>query len=159
MPATGGRGHAPANAREAEVVSQAWDAPRSHPANYGLYILDVLRTPRAIEENVMPMSGIEILDRRQHQACFLDFLAKGLEFGNRPKLLRIAGYSPGFILDASGLVMPRIGRALIEIVDQMNHHVRAACLPGKIVILAGQHVPVQPKAPLHKRFPIPDPKS
>src|ERR1700686_1275388 len=157
--ATRGRGHAPADACQAEVVSQDWNARVSHPANDGLHILDVLRTPRAIEENVMPVSRIEILDRRQRQACILDFLAEGLEFGNSPKFLRIAGHSPRLILGAGGLIMARIGRALVEIVDQMNHHMRAACLPREIVILARQHVAVQPQAHLHKRFPIPDPKS
>jgi len=69
-------------------------------------------------------------------------VAKSLEFGNGPKLFWVTGYPPRVILGSGWLAVARIGRALVEIVHEVNYNMGTACLPREIIVIARQHVPV-----------------
>ena len=114
----------------------------AHAANDGLHIFDVLRAQRAVEKNVVPVRRIEVLNCSKHQTGIFDLFAQPCQFGDRPKFFRIAGHAPGLILSAGWLIVARIASALLEIIDEVDHHVGASCLPREVVILARQHVPV-----------------
>ena len=51
--------------RQAEVVSQHRNSSFTHISNNRLYVFNVLGPARAVEKNVVPMCGIEILDGKQ----------------------------------------------------------------------------------------------
>ena len=93
-------GDAAADPGQAEVVAQNWNAGFAHAANDCFNLFDLLRALRAVQKNVVPVCGIEIFDRRQNQAGVFNLAAKCLQFRDRPKLFRIARYSPGLILSA-----------------------------------------------------------
>ena len=159
------RGHAPAHSGQTEVVSQHRNARVSQPPNECFYFFDLLRALRAIQQNVVPVRRIDIFNRSQDQSRIFDVAAEGLQFRDGPKFFWIAGEAPRFVLSAAGLIVPRIRRdlrrtwrcPLVEVIHQMHHHVRATGLARKIVIIARQHVPVEPESDLHSRFPIPPP--
>ena len=64
------------NAGQAEVVSEHRDSGLSHPPNNCPDLFDLLRTLRAVQQNVMPVRGVEILDGCQNQARVFNLLAK-----------------------------------------------------------------------------------
>ncbi len=97
---------------------------------------------RPVQKNVMPVRRVEIFDCRKRQAGVFDFSAKLFQFGDRPEFFGIAGHAPRFILSAGGLIVARIARALIEIIDQMHHYMGASRLAREVVIVARQHVAV-----------------
>ncbi len=115
-------GYAAADAGQAEVVAQNRNAGFAHAANDCFDLFDLLRALRAVEKNVVPVCGVEIFDRGQDQACVFNLAAKCLQFLDRPKLFRIARSSPGLVLPACGLIVARVRGALVEIVDQVDHH-------------------------------------
>ena len=155
--ASQGRGHAAADPSQAEVVAQHRDARFAHAANNGFDFFDLLRPLRAVEKNVVPVRGIEILDRRQNQARVFNLAAKIFQFLDRPKLFGIAGHSPGLIFRARRLIVARVRRALVEIVDQVDNHVSASGLAREVVVVARQHVAIKAKANFHRRLPMPAP--
>ena len=65
--------------------------------------------------------------------------------------------SPRLVLAARRLIVARIRRALVEIVDQVDNHMSAACLPREVVVIARQHVAVEAQANFHRRLPMPAP--
>src|SRR5579872_293091 len=151
------RSHTPAYASKTEVIAEHGNTRFAKPPNNSLNFLDLLRTSRTVEQNIVPVRWIKIFDRSQRQPSIFNFSAKGLEFLRDPKLIGIAGIAPGLVLRAAGLIVPRIGSALIEIIDQVSHDMRAAGLARKVIIIARQHVPVEAKPDLHNRFPMPAP--
>ena len=56
-------GYAAAYSGQTEVVAEYRNSGFAEAANNGLHFLDLLRTLRTIEQNVVPVRGIEILDR------------------------------------------------------------------------------------------------
>ena len=150
-------GDAAADTGQAEVVTQHRNARFAHPANNSFDFFDLLRPLRAVEKNVVPVCGIEILDGGQNQSRVFNLAAKCFQFLDGPKFLRIARYSPGLVLSARGLIVARVRRALVEIVDQVDNHVSASGLAREVVIVARQHVAIEAQANFHKRLPMPAP--
>ena len=105
----------------------------------------------------MPVRGIEILDGGEHQAGVFNFAAKLLQFIDRPEFLGIARNTPWLVFPARWLIVPRIDRAIVEIVDQVNHHMSAARLPREVVVIARQHVTIEAQSKFHRRLPMPAP--
>ena len=148
---------ASAHPRQTEVVAEHWNSRFAEAANDGLNFFDLLRALRAVKQDIVPVRGVEVFDRRENQPGIFNILAKTYEFGHSPKLVGVSSDSPGLVFRPAWLIVSGVGGTLIEIIHQMNHHVRAACLARKVVIIARQHVTVQPKTDLHKRFPMPAP--
>ena len=97
-----------------------------------------------VQQNVVPMRRIEVLDGCQFEPRRINFTTKCCQFRIRPKVVRVTGISPPvFVSDR--LIGPSICIRLGEIVYQMNNHVRAAALPGELVILRIELVPVKSK--------------
>ena len=119
--------------------------------------LDLLRPLRAIEKNVVPMCRVEIFDCCQDQSRVFNLAAKIRQFVDGPKLVGITRHSPRFVLPARWLVIARVRRALVEIVDQMNDHMSAAGLAREVIVVARQHVAIKAQANFHKRLPMPAP--
>ena len=102
-----------------------------------------------VEENIVPVGGVEVFDGFELEAGGLDLLADLGHLGRCPELVRIAGNAPRLVFTACGLVLVRIGLALTEIVDQMNDDVRAAGLNCEREVFVVQHVPVETKTEFH----------
>jgi hypothetical protein len=84
----------PADPGQAEVVSEDGNPRFAHSPDDGLDVLRVLGTLGAVEKNVIPVSGVEILDRRQHEPGTFDFRADSLQLMCGPQPVRIAGKPP-----------------------------------------------------------------
>src|SRR5579863_6389403 len=151
------RSHTPAYASKTEVIAEHGNTRFAKPPNNSLNFLDLLRTSRTVEQNIVPVRWIKILDRSQRQPSIFNFSAKSLEFLRDPKLIGIAGISPGLVLRVAGLVIPRIRSTLIEIINQVSHDMCTAGLAREVIIIAVQHMPVEAKPDLHNRFPMPAP--
>src|SRR5580704_6873617 len=54
-------GHTAAYASKTEVVPEYRNTSFAETANNGLHVFDLLRTLRAIEENIVPVRGIKVL--------------------------------------------------------------------------------------------------
>src|ERR1700677_536368 len=143
MPTAHSSGDTSYYARQTEDVPEHRNASLAQMANDGLDCLDLLRPLRAIEQNVVPVRGIEVLNRSQSQPGIFNFTAHRREFLGRPNLIWITRKSPGFILRTGGLVVTWVRRALIEIIDQVNHDVRTARLAREVVVIARQHMTIE----------------
>ena len=60
------------DAREAEVVAQAGNAGLAEQPDAVEHLLQLLLAPRPVEQDVVPVAGIEVLDRVQRQALGFD---------------------------------------------------------------------------------------
>src|SRR5208282_3709381 len=56
------RSYTAAYACQTEVVAEYRNAGLAETANDGLHFLDLLRTLRTIEQNIVPVRGVEVLD-------------------------------------------------------------------------------------------------
>ena len=106
----------------------------------------------AVEQDVVPVGGIEVFNGLKLEARGFNLLAKGDELGGGPEAFGIAGHAPGLVFAAGGLVLGGVGFALPEVVDQVNNDVRAASLNGEGVVLVVQHVPVKTETKFHVRL-------
>ncbi len=59
-----------------EIVAHDRDPRLPHPAQDRLHVLDVLRALRAVEQDVVPVRGVEVLDRLELEAGGLDVAAE-----------------------------------------------------------------------------------
>ena len=57
-------------------------------------VLHVLGAPGAVEENVVPVGGVEVFDAFELEAGSLDLLAECDQFGGGPEFVGIAGDCP-----------------------------------------------------------------
>jgi hypothetical protein len=105
-----------------------------------------------IEQNIVPVGGIEILNSFNPEPGGLDLLAELDEFGGGPELVWVPGHSPGLIFAAGGLVLVGVRFALPEVVNQVHNHMRATRLNGKGVVLILQHVSVKAQTKFHVRL-------
>src|SRR5580704_3892009 len=55
--------YAAADTGKTEVVPEYWNTGFAETANNGLHVFDLLRALRTVEQNIVPMRGIEVLDR------------------------------------------------------------------------------------------------
>ena len=149
--AAAGKGptHAAADAGDGEVVPEGADSGLAHGPEDGLDVANVESTLGPIEQDVVPVGGIEILDGFEFQACGLDLFAQPDQLIGSPELVRIAGNAPGLVFAAGGLVPGGVGLALFEVVHQVNDHVRASSLNRERVVFVVQHVPVETQAKFH----------
>ena len=104
---------------------------------------------RAVEQHVVPVGGIEVLDRFEFQSGGVDLAAECDQFLDGPELVGIAGEAPA-LFGAGRLVVARVVRARLEIVDQVDHNMRGAGLPRELIVLRRQHVAVEAEAELHE---------
>ena len=63
MTASIGSRDAPAYASQTEVVTKHRNARFAQAANHGFDVFDLLWTLRTVEQNVVPVRGIDVLDR------------------------------------------------------------------------------------------------
>ena len=146
--AGGAAGHAAGHAGEREVVADDGDAGFADIADHLFDLFDLLCALRAIQEDVVPVRGIEVLDGVPAQAGGLDFAAQFHEIGDLPDFVGVARQAPA-VETADGLVLRGLV-ALVEVVDQVHDEVRRAALDGEVVMLAVEHVSVESKAEFHE---------
>ena len=143
-----GAGGAAGDAGEAEIVTQRGDARLAQAPDDRLDVLDVLGAPGAVEQDVMPVGGIEVLDRLQLEAGGLDLAPQGHKFVERPEFVGVAGDPPPPVRAGRLVVAPGVPAAA-EIIDQMGHDMGRAGLPREMEIFAREHMAVEAEAELH----------
>jgi hypothetical protein len=131
----------PAHARDAEVVAHHRNARLAQAADDRLEVLKLPLLLRAVEQHVVPVGGVEVLDRLQRKPLGVDRPLQIDEFLQRPDLIRIAGIAPT-ALRAGRLVVVRAVASALKVVDKMHHQVRSAGLPRELKVLASQHMPI-----------------
>jgi len=88
---------AAANAGNAEVVAHDGNPRLADAPDDGLDVLELLFFLRAVQQNVVPMGGIEIFDGFELESGGVDFLAQRNQFCERPEVVRIAGPAPTLV--------------------------------------------------------------
>ena len=144
-----GAGDAARDAGDAEVVAEHGDAGFAHVAKDGFDVFDVLGAARAIDEDVVPVGGVEVLDGGELEALGFDFAANPDQFGGRPEAAGVAGEAPGLGFAAGGLIASGVVAALVEVVDEVDDEVGTAGLAGEGVVLGGEHVTVEAESEVH----------
>lgn len=144
-----GAGDASRDAGDAEVVAEDGDAGFAHVTKDGFDVFDVLGAAGAVDEDVVPVGGVEVLDGGELEALGFDFAADPDQFGGGPEALGIAGVAPGLGFAAGGLIATGIVAALVEVVDEVDDEVGAAGLTGEGVVLGGEHVTVEAESEVH----------
>ena len=112
-----------------------------------LHVLELLALLRPVEQHVVPVGGVEVLDRFEFQPGRVDLAAQRRQLFDVHKLIRVAGQAPAVVCrsaDCRSVVVPRL-----EIIDQVGHDVRSAGLPRELKVLAREHVPIEAKPELH----------
>ena len=104
-----------------------------------------------VEQYVVPMAGIEVLDRVQRQAFRFDGGANLLDLRERPRLADSVGRTPA----GASRGGRRDARPGAEVVDEVRHDVGGARLAREPQVVLGQHVPVQPEPEVHGPRMIP----
>src|SRR6185369_2130454 len=141
-------GHASGDTREAEIIAHDGDAGLAQASENGFYVLQMLGALWPVQQDIVPMGGVEILDCLQDEPFGLDSAAQGQEFFERPERGGVAGEAPAGIA-AGRLAIARVMSAAFEIVDQVNDEVSGACLTGELKVFASQQVPVQAEPEFH----------
>ena len=137
------------DAGDAEIVAENRDARLPDAADDGFDVFDVAGALRAIEEDVVPVGGIEVFDGLQLEAGGFDLAAEGDELLQRPELVGIAGEAPATIV-ARGLIVVVLLGATAEIIDEVDDQVRGAGLTRELVVLAGEHVAIESETEFHR---------
>ena len=113
-----------------------------------LQIFELLRLLRTIEQDVMPVRGVEVLDCFQFKPGGIDLLLDGSQFFVGPQLVRVAGQTPAGIIPHR-LIAGLIAAGRTEIVHQVDDQMRAAALFGESVMFAVQLMAIEPKSEFH----------
>ena len=103
---------------------------------------------RAVEQHVVPVGGVEVLDRFELEAGRVDLAAQGDQLVDGPELIRVAGQAPA-LLGAGRLVVARIVRARLEIIDEVGHNMGGPRLTRELEVLRRQHVAIESEPELH----------
>ena len=127
-------GHAAAHAGDAEVVAEHRNAGLADAADDRLAVFEVLALLRAVEQHVVPVGRIEVFDRFELEAGGVDLALERDQLVDGPQLIGIAGQAPAS-LGAGRLVVARIVRARLEIVDQVDHNMSGPGLPRELEVL------------------------
>src|SRR5579862_8792813 len=143
-----GSAGAAGNSGDGEVVAHGADARFAHGAQYGVDIAHVLGTPRTVEQNVVPVRGVEVLNAFELQSGSLNLLAQRDQLGRGPQTVWIARHAPRLVFTAGRLVLRGIRFTLLEIVNQVHDDMRATGLHGECVVFVVEHVPVESQAKL-----------
>ena len=85
----------------------------------------------------------------------VDLLLQRRQFLVGPELVRVAGQSPAGIV-ADRLVARLIAPRRAEVVHQVDHHVRAAALPGELIMLRIELMTIQAQSEFHGRLRLPN---
>jgi hypothetical protein len=144
-----GFGDASGDAGDAEVIAEDGDAGFAHVTKNGFDVFDVLGSARSIDEDVVPVGGVEVLDGGELEALGFDIAADLDQFGRGPEELGIAGEAPGPGFATGRLIAAGVVAALIEIVDEVDDEVGAAGLTREGVVLGGEHVTVEAESEVH----------
>jgi hypothetical protein len=133
------------HARHAEVVAHDRDPGASDVLDGALEVLHLLDLPRPVEQDVVPVRGVEVLDRLPLQAVRLDVLPDVDQILVAPELSVSLGVSPSHVGFAGGDV-----RVLAtEVVDQMHDQVRDPGLLREAKIVLAQEAAVESKSEIH----------
>lgn len=81
-----------------EVVADRRDLSLSHVSDDLLQVFQLLGLPRAVQQDIVPLRGIEIFDGRKRQAVLGNTLIQGGQRRYRPVIIRAAGGSPRLLL-------------------------------------------------------------
>jgi hypothetical protein len=96
------------------------------------------------------MRRIKVFDRLPNEPGLLNLFLDLAHFFNSPQAVLIAGETPSGEFSRR-LIPARVrGPALLEVVNQMNYHVRRPNLFRKGKVRRGQHVPVEAESQFHR---------
>src|ERR1700720_1724664 len=93
-PARGTPLHVSPDARNAEVVAENRNPRFPDTANNSLDIFELFALTRSSQQNIVPVRGIKILDRRQFQTLVVDSFFQVPQFLVRPKLFAVIADTP-----------------------------------------------------------------
>jgi hypothetical protein len=102
-----------------------------------------------IKEHVVPVCRVKVLDRLELEAGGLDVAPHRDHLLQGPEFVGIARETPAAV-STGGLVVVRLLSVASEIVDEVGDDVGSARLPRELEVLAGEHVPIEAKAELHR---------
>ncbi len=142
--------HAPRHSGDGKVVADDGNSCSAHGADHRFQVFQLGGFFRTVEQHIVPMRGIEIFDRFQFEAGGVNFALQRRQFFVGPEFVRIAGQSPAGIV-AARLIAELVTRGA-EVIDQMDHQVRAAALPGEAKMLRVQLMTIESQAKFHRLF-------
>src|ERR1039458_3862171 len=111
-----------------------------------LYLISVVALPSTVAQTALVMVCVRVGVCTQVGSVTLQLTSEVIRLYSSVRICGSVGWVTAAAptrLAAHRLVLT-IAPALMEIIHQMNNHVRAATLPRKTKVLRREHVPIQP---------------
>lgn len=135
-------------AGDAEVVAEDGDSGFADALDEYFQVFELFIFEGAIEEDVVPEGGIEILDGFEFEVMGFDGLAEAGEVIECPKFIGVTGEAPAGVI-AYGLVAGLVATGGAEVIDQVDDEVGAAALFGEAEVVIVQLVFIEAEAEFH----------
>ena len=133
------------HAGEAEVVAHDGNADATDHLDRALELFHLLRLLRTVEQDVVPVRGIEVLDRFPHESVAFDLPLDATKVVFGPGVLLVLRDAPAQVRRAAR----EHGVCALEVVDEMDDEMRHARLLGELEVVLGEEAAIQAKPELH----------